>query len=366
MSKERSSTTSYIVFAATAITCILFALTIFSVVMPNRITWMMDRPQASSYAYHIDGLFGLVTYLVGFWFILSEIVLFYFIFKYRRKTPEQKAEYVSGEEPHEKQWISIPHILVIICDVVLVVATIFVWYKVKQTLPPTKPENVIKVIGQQWAWTFQYPGPDKVLDTDDDIYCVDELHLKVDTVYHFKLSSTDVLHSFSIPAFRIKQDSVPGRTITGWFEPTISGEQQVEGWLTTAGTLASKKLKAAEKSGDTKLISDARNAMKLINSGEIPKMVATGFVMKSFGVYDANEDDILNAEELHEMGGYDIQCAEICGIGHGLMKGRLYVHSEKEYDKWLTSITGQGGTQVSEKERLEESPSVALSSIRPE
>mgnify|MGYP001416032505 CR=1 FL=1 len=148
MSKERSSTTSYVVFAATVITFILFALTVFSVVMPNRVTWMMDLPQASSYAYHIDGLFGLITYLVGFWFILSEIVLFYFIFRYRRKTPDQKAEYVSGEEPHEKQWISLPHILVIVCDIVLVVATIFVWYKVKQTLPPTKPENVIKVMSQ--------------------------------------------------------------------------------------------------------------------------------------------------------------------------------------------------------------------------
>jgi len=364
VSKERSNTATNVVFAATAITCILFALTIFSVVMPNRITWMMDRPQASSYAYHIDGLFGLVTYLVGFWFVLSEIVLFYFIFKYRRKTPDQKAEYVSGEEPHVKPWISMPHILVIICDVVLVVATIFVWYKVKQTLPPTKPENVIKVIGQQWAWTFQYPGPDGKLDTEDDLYSVDELHLKVDTVYHFKLSSKDVLHCFSIPAFRIKQDSVPGRTITGWFEPIISGEQQVEGWLDSARTVASKKLKAAEKSDDTTAKGEAKKALEAVNAGEIHKAVATGYVSKNFNLNDSDGDDILDGEELFEMAAYDIQCAEMCGIGHGLMKGRLYVHSEGEYDKWLATVTEGSGSQVSETKK-QETPSVALSDASP-
>jgi cytochrome c oxidase subunit 2 len=364
VSKERSNTASNVVFAATAITCILFALTIFSVVMPNRITWMMDRPQASSYAYHIDGLFGLITYLVGFWFVLSEIVLFYFIFKYRRKTPDQKAEYVSGEEPHQKQWISVPHILVILCDVVLVVATIFVWYKVKQTLPPTKPENVIKVIGQQWAWTFQYPGPDGKLDTEDDLYSVDELHLKVGEVYHFKLSSKDVLHCFSIPAFRIKQDSVPGRTITGWFEPVISGEQQVEGWLDSARTVADKKLKAAEKSGDTTAKGVARKALEAAGAGEIHKAVATGYVSKNFNVNDIDGDGILDGEELFEMAAYDIQCAEMCGIGHGLMKGILYVHSEGEYDKWLATVTKGSESQASESKK-QGTPSVALSNASP-
>jgi cytochrome c oxidase subunit 2 len=364
VSKERSSTTSYVVFAATAITFILFALTVFSVVMPNRVSWMMDRPQASSYAYHIDGLFGLITYLVGFWFILSEIVLFYFIFRYRRKTPDQKAEYVSGEEPHLKQWISLPHILVIVCDIVLVVATIFVWYKVKQTLPPTKPENVIKVIGQQWAWTFQYPGPDKILDTDDDLYCVDELHLKVDTVYHFKLSSKDVLHCFSIPAFRIKQDSVPGRTITGWFEPIISGEQQIDRWLNGAITIATKQLDNAEKSNNSKAAGIAKKALQAAKSGEIHKQVATGYVGKIFGQYDTNGDEILDGDEMTEMAGYDIQCAEICGIGHGLMMGRLYVHSEREYEKWQAWVTGRDKSQVTGIEK-QEAPNVALGQASP-
>ncbi len=216
---------------------------------------MMSLPQASSYAGDIDGLFGLITYLVGFWFVVSEIVLFYFIFRFRKKSPHDKAEYITGEEPHQKKWISIPHILVIICDVVLIVATIIVWYKVKQDLPVADAN--IRVTGQQWAWTFEHPDLDGTLNKKNEgLILIDELHLKVGSVYHFKLESKDTLHSFSIPAFRIKQDSVPGRTITGWFKPT-------------------------------------------------------------------------------KVGAYDIQCAEMCGVGHGVMKGRLYVHTEEEYYEWL-------------------------------
>ena len=253
MSRDRSDATSNILFIVTTLLCVLFGIAALYFVVPNHETWMVGLPQASSYAGYIDGLFGLITFLVGFWFLVAEGVLFYFIFRFRKKDGV-KAEYVTGEEKHQKQWITIPHILVILCDVVLIVGTIYVWYMVKQDLPPA--QATIRVTGQQWAWTLQQPGADGELDTADDIIKVDELHLKVDTVYHFKLESKDVLHSFSIPAFRIKQDSVPGRTITGWFKPT-------------------------------------------------------------------------------KVGAYDIQCAEMCGIGHGLMKGKLFVHSEAEYDQWL-------------------------------
>ena len=256
--KDSSSATSHVLFVVTATTCVLFAISAFYFILPNRETWMMDLPQASSYAGHIDGLFGLITFLVGFWFIVSEAVFFYLIFRFRRKTPDQKAEYVTGEEPHQKRWVTIPHILVIICDIVLIFGTVYVWYKVKQDLPPA--QATIRVVGQQWAWTFEHPGPDGKLGSEDDITLVDELHLKANTVYHFKLESKDVLHSFSIPAFRIKQDSVPGRTITGWFEAIKEGE-------------------------------------------------------------------------------YDIQCAEMCGAGHGLMKSDLYVHSPKSYERWLKQIS---------------------------
>jgi cytochrome c oxidase subunit 2 len=211
--------------------------------------------EASSYAADIDGLFNLINLIVGIWFVAAEGVLLYFIIRYRRKEGV-KAQYITGEEKSQKKWITYPHLLVIICDVVLIAGTMVVWNKVKIRLP--EADETIRVICQQWAWTFVHPGPDGKLDTPDDIAMVDELHVRKGTVYHFKLESKDVVHSFSVPVFRLKQDAVPGRTITGWFEPTKTGE-------------------------------------------------------------------------------FDIQCAEMCGIGHGLMPARILIESEADHEKWMAS-----------------------------
>ena len=210
---------------------------------------------ASSYAQDIDGLITLIAVLVGFWFILAEGVFFYFIFKFRAK-PGQRAQYISGEEKSQKRWVTIPHLLVLVCDVVIIVMAIKVWVDVKQTLP--EPEQTVRITAQQWAWSFTHPGADGKLDTDDDIRTVDELHVMVDTNYHFKLESMDVVHSFSVPVFRLKQDAIPGRTITGWFRPIKTGS-------------------------------------------------------------------------------FDIQCAEMCGIGHGLMPAKIVIETKAQHTAWVAS-----------------------------
>ncbi|MBX3026990.1 cytochrome C oxidase subunit II [bacterium] len=215
------------------------------------IEWLV--PEASTYARDIDWLFTSIFLTVGFWFLLAQAVFFWLLFRFRRRDGVP-AQYITGEEKAEKRWISIPHALVIACDVFLIAATVMVWRNVKQVLPPA--DETIRVIGQQWAWTFVHPGPDQQLGTEDDVTEVNELHVTNGTVYHFELTSKDVLHSFSVPAFRLKQDAVPGRIITGWFQPTTIGQ-------------------------------------------------------------------------------YDIQCAEICGIGHALMPARLYVETESAHAAWL-------------------------------
>ena len=213
--------------------------------------------QASSYANDIDSLIVLVAILGGFWFFLAEGVLFYFIFRFSRKR-NPKAQYITGEKHSEMRWIHWPHHLVLICDIVIIVVAISVWHEIKQTLPPA--DRAIRIIGQQWAWTFVHPGKDAELDTDDDVTLVDALHVEINKVYHFKLEAKDVLHSFSVPVFRLKQDAIPGRTVSGWFKPTRAGV-------------------------------------------------------------------------------YDIQCAEICGIGHGIMAAKIYVHTPEEYNKWLAAAS---------------------------
>jgi cytochrome c oxidase subunit 2 len=175
---------------------------------------------ASTYAHDIDGLIALVAILVGFWGVLAEVLLIGLVIAYRER-PGRRAEYITGDEKHQKAWVAYPHYLVLVCDVLIIVAAVRVWYNVKQDLPPA--DATVRVIAQQWAWTFVHPGPDKKFDTPDDIATNDELHIQVNTLYHYKLESRDVLHSFSIPVFRLKQDAVPGRVITGWFEPTKTG-----------------------------------------------------------------------------------------------------------------------------------------------
>ncbi len=214
------------------------------------IKWLI--PQTSSFASDIDNLFLLICGVVGFWWLLTVIMFFYLLVKYRAKDGV-KAGYVTGKEPELKRWITIPHALIILCDVVLVAGAVNVWYNVKQLMPDE--DHTIGVMSQQWAWTFTHEGPDNELGTADDIVLVDELHVEVDKTYHWNLESLDVIHSFSIPSMRFKQDAIPGRVIRGWFKPTATGE-------------------------------------------------------------------------------YDIQCAEMCGVGHGIMGARIHIHTAEEFAKW--------------------------------
>jgi cytochrome c oxidase subunit 2 len=215
------------------------------------------RVGASSFSNDVDFLILLIAIIVGFWFFLAEFCLFYFIVKFRRKDGIAAA-YITGERKIEKRWISIPHMLILVCDMVILAFSFRVWSAIKQDLPPA--DETIQVIGQQWSWRFIHPGADRQLGTADDIETVDELHLWVGTLYHFRLEAADVLHSLWIPAFRLKQDAVPGRVITGWFKPTKTGT-------------------------------------------------------------------------------FDIPCAQMCGIGHGIMMGQLMVQSAADYQQWIQAHT---------------------------
>jgi cytochrome c oxidase subunit 2 len=216
---------------------------------------MLERylTAASTYAHSIDHLFILIAAIVGFWLIAAETMIFVLVFRFRAKDG-RPTQYITGEEPHLKRWITIPHFMVLICDVVILAGAITVWYNIKQVMPPA--DATVRVIGQQWAWSFQQPGPDGVLDTADDIRTVGELHVVVNTTYHFELMSRDVVHSFAVPAFRLKQDALPGRTISGWFRP-------------------------------------------------------------------------------NRVGTYDIQCTQMCGLGHALMAGRVIVETPQAHAAWL-------------------------------
>jgi hypothetical protein len=77
----------------------------------------------------------LVSVLVGVWFIAAEAMFFWLLYRFRARDG-QKAQYITGKEKHLKQWINIPHALVLVCDVVIIIAAVRVWVLIKQTLPP--------------------------------------------------------------------------------------------------------------------------------------------------------------------------------------------------------------------------------------
>ena len=177
-------------------------------------------PAASSFAGDIDFLFDMITLIVGIFFILTLATLFYFLLRFPRKEGV-KAQYITGEKHSEKVWTHYPHYAIIVLDVVIIGFTIVVWVNVKQTLPPN--EDTIRVIGQQWSWSFVHTGADGKMDTGDDVNTVNDLHVVSGKVYHFELQSRDVLHNFAVPAFRLRQDIIQGRSIKGWFKPTLPG-----------------------------------------------------------------------------------------------------------------------------------------------
>src|SRR5262245_46683348 len=120
---------------------------------------MIERllPAASTYAGDLDFLFDLIFWIVGFWFLLSEVVFFWLIFRFRKKDGA-RAQYIAGEQKSEKKWITYPHLAVLVFDVIIIVFAVRYWYEIKQNLPPA--DQTVRVIGQQWAWTFIHPGPD--------------------------------------------------------------------------------------------------------------------------------------------------------------------------------------------------------------
>ena len=128
--------------------------------------------------------------------MLAEVVLIGLVVAFRAK-PGVKAQYISGEQKSEMKWIAYPHHLVLICDVLIIVAAVRVWYNVKQDLPPA--DTTVRIIAQQWAWTFVHPGPDNKLDTEDDIAMNDDSTR--DQPHYHSSSSRARVHSFSLPRF---------------------------------------------------------------------------------------------------------------------------------------------------------------------
>lgn len=178
----------------------------------------------STYGHEVDHLFWMIYYITGIWFVATELAILFALFRYRRR-PGRKATYTNGETRREIGWLLAPVLVVFVLDFYIDEAGAKVWNKIKIDIPET--QVTVKVTGKQFNWEVTYPGPDGQLDTPDDKTIDNDLYVPVHKNIRILLESKDVLHSFFLPTVRLKQDAVPGRRYTLWFNATETGEFEI-------------------------------------------------------------------------------------------------------------------------------------------
>lgn len=182
-------------------------------------------PEAvSSYAADVDNLFYVILAIVAFFFFLTEGLLVYFIVKYRAREGG-RSKHTHGSHVLELTWTFIPGLILF----ALAVFQTGTWgmIKFKGKMPAEADAEVIQVFARQFEWHFRYAGPDGEFGTPDDFVKRNEMRVPVDREVIVRLQTRDVLHSFWLPNARLKQDLLPGRTISQWFKITKAGRYPV-------------------------------------------------------------------------------------------------------------------------------------------
>ncbi len=163
--------------------------------------------QASTTAVQVDHLYFFLIAMSGFILAIVFLPMIYFLFKYRRGHRANRAPLRVSTTKVEIIWTVIPFLLAM---------GMFAWgarVYFDMEVPPADTLE-INVVGKQWMWKVQHQEGNREIN---------ELHIPVGRTVKLTLGSEDVIHSFYIPAFRIKQDVVPGRFVTEWFQATKVG-----------------------------------------------------------------------------------------------------------------------------------------------
>jgi cytochrome c oxidase subunit II len=169
--------------------------------------FQIQPDQASTIARGVDYLYYFLTGIDLLFTVLIFFAIFYFAVRYRRRAGNQEAEQIEGSLPLELAWTIIPAGICVV---------IFLWGTslfIRNSRPPAASAEIF-VVGKQWMWKIQHP---------EGVEEINELHVPVDRPIKLTMTSEDVIHDFSVPAFRIKKDVVPGMYTTEWFQATMTG-----------------------------------------------------------------------------------------------------------------------------------------------
>jgi cytochrome c oxidase subunit 2 len=202
--------------------------------------WLGLPVLASAHGGQIDGMIGWVHVFMLVLFVGWGGFFAYCLVRFRRS--RNPVAIYTGVTSNVSTYSEIG--VVIVEAVLLIGFAIPLWAARVEGLPPENEALVVQVTGEQFAWNIHYPGPDRVfgrtdiklldLQTNplgldrsdpaakDDVTTVNQLYLPVNRPIIVRLRSKDVIHSFGVPEFRVKQDAIPGLTIPIWFIPTIT------------------------------------------------------------------------------------------------------------------------------------------------
>lgn len=168
--------------------------------------------EASTQATEIDWMWNLELIAMSFLFSLIVVPMIYSLVVFRRKKGDTTdATHIEGNTPLEITWTIIPLFIVVIFSYLGA-------GNLARTIRSSSDEMVVKVVGSQWSWKFEYP---------DYGVTSPELYLPKGKPILLKMESTDVIHSFWVPEFRVKQDLVPGRVTELRITPTLDGFYKV-------------------------------------------------------------------------------------------------------------------------------------------
>jgi cytochrome c oxidase subunit 2 len=246
---------------------------------------LLAQPAASDHGEKIDFMLIITIAVTGVVFLLTQILLFWFAYKYQF-SERRTVYYFPHNNKLELIWTVVPAIFLTL----LVGLGLFYWFKITGDAP--KDAQIVEITGKQFNWMMRYPGKDNILGrknyrlTDasngnalgvdwedgashDDIEAT-EMHLVVGKPVQLVINAQDVIHDVGLVHFRLKMDAVPGIPTTLWFTPLYTTAQMKE-------------------------ITGNKN-----------------FV-------------------------YEISCDQICGSGHYSMRGVIIVETQEEYDAWLAS-----------------------------
>lgn len=296
---------------------VLLAAFLLCVAAPFVGWWLPPLDNKESFGSDIDKLFYVILVVTGFFFVLTEVILVWAMWKFTAR-PGGRSVYVHGNHKLEVAWTIVPAAILLF----IAFAQISTWAQIKYQSKMKPPQHVIAVSARQFEWRVRYPdektragmtvkegteqwpadvkkkadawGSDTLADYDD-LHVVNEVHTWAGANTRIYLSTRDVLHSFFLPSMRLKQDAVPGKIIPVWFRPDTS-----------------------------------------VSNGHFDPD-------KKVWVYD-QEDGKDKVREL--------ACAELCGWGHYKMQGHLYIHKDrKSYDSWLKHALSQQRAHQREQEK---------------